>query len=92
MTDSSCVLFVEQVCGGLALSLFTPSELELAVAGLPHLDFSALEEGARVSGNYPFKCFDLFKSPEPGGVWNCMGWWRCAILLLRHAHQLQQSS
>lgn len=36
------------MCGGRALSLFSPEELELAVAGLPHLDFAALEAGARV--------------------------------------------
>ncbi|KAJ9515135.1 hypothetical protein QJQ45_028940 [Haematococcus lacustris] len=37
-----------QVCGGLALGLFTAAELELLVAGLPHLDFEAMRQAARV--------------------------------------------
>lgn len=37
-----------QVCGGLALGLLHPQELELLSAGLPHLDFAALEAGTRV--------------------------------------------
>jgi hypothetical protein len=32
------------------LTLFTPEELELLVAGLPHLDFEALRQAARVRG------------------------------------------
>jgi hypothetical protein len=40
-----------RVCGGPALGLLSPSELELLVAGLPHLDFAALKAGARVSGS-----------------------------------------
>ncbi len=39
-----------QVCGGLALGLLHPQELELLAAGLPHLDFAALEAGAKVRG------------------------------------------
>lgn len=42
-----------QVCGGPALSMFSPRELELLVCGLPHLDFEArrhLEEVAPWAG------------------------------------------
>ena len=42
----------EQVCGGPALSLFRPEELELLVCGLPHLDFVALERVATYEGGY----------------------------------------
>jgi hypothetical protein len=38
------------VCGGPALTLFTPAELELLVCGLPHLDFEALERVAKYEG------------------------------------------
>ncbi|CAG9461567.1 unnamed protein product [Pedinophyceae sp. YPF-701] len=41
-----------QVCGGPALSMFRPSELELLVCGLPHLDFEALERSTRYEGGY----------------------------------------
>ena len=41
-----------QVCGGPALSLLRAEELELMVAGLPHLDFDSLEKGARYEGGY----------------------------------------
>ncbi|KAL6753460.1 hypothetical protein V8C86DRAFT_3019437 [Haematococcus lacustris] len=41
-----------QVCGGLALGLFTAAELELLVAGLPHLDFEAMRQAARYEGGY----------------------------------------
>ncbi|XRB12098.1 HECT domain-containing protein [Pseudoscourfieldia marina] len=40
--------------GGLhPLSMLTPSELELVVCGVPHLDFHALEKNARVVGFEP---------------------------------------
>lgn len=38
------------VVGGPALGLFRPEELELLVAGTPHLDFHALEAGATYDG------------------------------------------
>jgi len=41
-----------QVCGGPALSMFEPRELELLVCGLPHLDFDALERGTQYEGGY----------------------------------------
>ena len=41
-----------QVCGGPALSLFRSEELELLLAGLPHLDFGDLERGTRYEGGY----------------------------------------
>jgi ubiquitin-protein ligase E3 A len=41
-----------QVCGGPALQLFSPAELELLVCGLPHLDFDGLESAARYEGGY----------------------------------------
>lgn len=40
------------MCGGPALSLLRPEELELLVCGLPHLDFAALESAARYDGGY----------------------------------------
>lgn len=39
-----------QVCNGPALTLFTPTDLELLVCGLPHLDFEALQRVARYEG------------------------------------------
>ena len=33
----------QSVCGGSALQLFLPSEIELLVCGSPELDFRALE-------------------------------------------------
>lgn len=50
--ESQFTAFLEgfhQVCGGPALGLLTPQELELLVAGLPHLDFNDLEAVAKVS-------------------------------------------
>jgi hypothetical protein len=41
-----------KVCGGPALSLLRSEELELLLAGLPHLDFAALERGTRYEGGY----------------------------------------
>lgn len=41
-----------QVCGGPALTLFRPEELELLVCGLPHLDFEDLHSAARYDGGY----------------------------------------
>ncbi|EFN57786.1 hypothetical protein CHLNCDRAFT_21324 [Chlorella variabilis] len=41
-----------RVCGGPALTLFTPAELELLVCGLPHLDFEALQAVAKYEGGY----------------------------------------
>lgn len=41
-----------KVCGGPALSMFTPAELELLVCGLPHLDFDGLQKAARYEGGY----------------------------------------
>jgi hypothetical protein len=42
-----------QVAGGPSLqSLFTPSELELLVCGLPHLDFEGLQRAAKYEGGY----------------------------------------
>jgi ubiquitin-protein ligase E3 A len=41
-----------RVCGGPALSMFTPGELELLVCGLQHLDFDELERVARCEGGY----------------------------------------
>ena len=42
----------DQVCGGPALSLFRPEELELLLCGLPHLDFAALEKVTCYEGGY----------------------------------------
>ena len=39
-----------KVCGGPALSMFTPAELELLVCGLPHLDFEGLQKAAKYEG------------------------------------------
>ncbi|KAI3438759.1 hypothetical protein D9Q98_001177 [Chlorella vulgaris] len=41
-----------RVCGGPALTLFSPPELELLICGLPHLDFEALEGVSRYEGGY----------------------------------------
>ena len=41
-----------RVAGGPALTMFAPSELELLICGLPHLDFDALEKSARYEGGY----------------------------------------
>ena len=41
-----------QVCGGYALSLFRPDELERLVCGLPHLDFQALQAAARYEAGF----------------------------------------
>jgi ubiquitin-protein ligase E3 A len=41
-----------RICGGPALSMFIPSELELLVCGLPHLDFDALQAAARYEGGF----------------------------------------
>ena len=41
-----------QVCSGPALTLFNPTELELLVCGLPHLDFEQLEAAAKYEGGY----------------------------------------
>lgn len=41
-----------RVCGGPALTMFAPPELELLVCGLPHLDFIALEKHSRYEGGY----------------------------------------
>jgi len=41
-----------QVCGGPALSMFSPRELELLVCGLPHLDFEALQKATQYEGGY----------------------------------------
>lgn len=41
-----------RVCGGPALTMFTASELELLVCGLPHLDFDGLERAAKYEGGY----------------------------------------
>lgn len=41
-----------RVCGGPALSMFTPTELELLACGLPHLDFEGLRAAARYEGGY----------------------------------------
>lgn len=38
------------VVGGPALGLFRPEELELLIAGTPHLDFDSLEAGATYEG------------------------------------------
>eukprot|EP00602_Paraphysomonas_sp_CaronLab_P008247 CAMPEP_0185019840 /NCGR_PEP_ID=MMETSP1103-20130426/2420_1 /TAXON_ID=36769 /ORGANISM="Paraphysomonas bandaiensis, Strain Caron Lab Isolate" /LENGTH=687 /DNA_ID=CAMNT_0027550361 /DNA_START=26 /DNA_END=2086 /DNA_ORIENTATION=+ len=42
----------KKVCGGAALDLFAPSELELLICGNPELDFAALEEGTRYDDGY----------------------------------------
>ncbi len=41
-----------QVCGGPALALFRPEELELLVCGQPNLDFVALQESTHYDGGY----------------------------------------
>jgi hypothetical protein len=41
-----------QVCSGPALTLFNPTELELLICGLPHLDFEQLEAAAQYEGGY----------------------------------------
>ena len=41
-----------RVCGGPALGMFTASELELLVCGLPHLDFEGLKRGVKYEGGY----------------------------------------
>ena len=41
-----------EVAGGPSLKLFRYEELELLVCGLPHLDFNALQEGAKYEGGY----------------------------------------
>jgi hypothetical protein len=50
-----------RVCGGPALTLFTPAELELLVCGLPHLDFEGLQAAARYEGG--------FSPSSPAVVW-----------------------
>lgn len=45
-------LELPQVCGGPALSLFRPEELELLVAGQRQLDWEDLEDGAKYEGGY----------------------------------------
>ena len=41
-----------QLCGGHALRLVSPAELEILVCGQQHLDMKALEAGASYSGGY----------------------------------------
>ncbi len=41
-----------RICGSPALELFAADELEVAVCGLPHLDFGALEKAAVYDGGY----------------------------------------
>lgn len=41
-----------QLCGGHALRLLSPAELEVMVSGEQHLDFKGLEAGARYSGGW----------------------------------------
>jgi ubiquitin-protein ligase E3 A len=41
-----------KVAGCPALTAFTPTELELLVCGLPHLDFEGLQGAARYEGGY----------------------------------------
>lgn len=41
-----------QLCGGHALRLVSPAELEVLVCGQQHLDMKALEAGARYSGGW----------------------------------------
>lgn len=53
------------MCGGPALGLLSPAELELLVAGLPHLDFTALEKAAKASSDLSLstkRCF-LIRAP-----------------------------
>ena len=45
-------MFVIQVCGGPALSLFRYEELELLVCGLPHYNFADLQKAAKYDGGY----------------------------------------
>jgi len=40
------------LCGGQALEIFRPQELENLVCGSPHLDFDALQRGALYEGGY----------------------------------------
>ncbi len=40
------------LCGGQALEIFRPQELENLVCGSPHLDFDALQRGAVYEGGY----------------------------------------
>jgi alpha-tubulin suppressor-like RCC1 family protein len=40
------------LCGGRALLLVSPAELETLVCGTPHLDFKALEAAARYAGGW----------------------------------------
>ena len=47
--EYECLL---QVCGGPALALFQYQELDLLVAGLPHLDFTALQKTTKYEGGY----------------------------------------
>ena len=42
----------EQVCGGPALGLFTPTELELLVCGDPEIDMKALERVTKYDGGF----------------------------------------
>lgn len=46
------ILFSYKVCGGTALSLFSPEELELLICGCPVLDFSQLELAATYEDGY----------------------------------------
>eukprot|EP00803_Ostreobium_quekettii_P009976 evm.model.scf_2796.2 EVM.evm.TU.scf_2796.2 scf_2796:5567-19194(-) len=41
-----------EVAGGPSMRLFRYEELELLVCGLPHLDFTALQQGAKYEGGY----------------------------------------
>ncbi|CAN0513325.1 unnamed protein product, partial [Discosporangium mesarthrocarpum] len=41
-----------KVAGGKALSLFTPTELELLICGNPALDFRALERSTKYEDGY----------------------------------------
>lgn len=60
---------ITQVCNGPALGLFTASELELLICGLPHLDFDALEAAAKYEG------YDRWASVM-GGSWSCSKVWK----------------
>ncbi len=58
-----------QVCNGPALGLFTATELELLICGLPHLDFDALEAAAKYEGYSRWVCGLLVGVWSAGGIW-----------------------
>jgi len=54
------------LCGGHALRLVSPSELEVLICGTPHLDFAALERAARYSGGWSAD------HPTVRAFWSCV--------------------